>query len=357
MTTLYGFHTLEDIFEEPASENIRQVTDAVRIATDAYNRMVADWISLLSFTTTEYGIGVQTGGYGRRLQPLDEVGRAVPTRGPVMAAERLNFPLQKAGDAIAQTYDASLEFTVEQVNNNLEEMQHADREWIRTHLLAALFSNTAWTYQDPTYGPLEIYGLANGDAHTYFLNAGTLVREQDTHYLTQTQLAIDELDNPFPILRQEIIEHPINQGGQIVAFIHPDQRSGVEGLEDFFAYPDPNIRPSPLTEQLVGSPGTNLPGNLIGYVDGVFVLEWGALPSGYVIATSTAAQRPLAFRQPALAALQGFRQDGERNDYPYLMRQFVRRGGFGAYNRVAAAIMRLGNATYAPPADLAAPLP
>jgi hypothetical protein len=354
MAVLYGFHSLEDAFDQSAMENLADVTDAITAAQAEYNAVTNSMVSIFAQRTTDYGAAVKVGG-GRRLQPQDEFARALATRRKP-ASFRVEWPLQSAGDAIAQTYEASVAMTVEQVNDNLEEMQQADSQWVREHLLGGLFTNVSWDFDDDQYGPLTIYGLANGDTHTYTVDAAGLSQEIDNHYFAQSA-AIDDLNNPYPGLREALEHHPVNAGSDVVAFIHSDQRGATEALAGFFAYSDPNISPAPGEPQLVGSAPGGLPGKIIGYVDGVWIAVWGGMPSGYILVTTQSQAKPLAMREWSFAQLRGFVLDAEEERYPYLQRQYKRRAGFGARNRIGAAVTQIGSGTYAAPAGLSAPMP
>lgn len=354
MAVLYGFHSLEDAFDQSAMENLTEVADAITAAQAEYNAVTNSMVSIFAQRTTDYGAAVRV-GQGRRLQPQDEFARALPTRRRP-ASFRVEWPLQSAGDAIAQTYEASIAMTVEDVNDNLEEMQQADSQWVREHLLGGLFTNVPWDFDDDQYGPLTIYGLANGDTHTYTVDAAGLSQETDNHYLAQSA-AIDDLNNPYPGLREALEHHPVNAGSDVVAFIHSDQRGPTEALAGFFAYSDPNISPAPGEPQLVGAAPGGLPGKIIGYVDGVWIAVWGGMPSGYILATTQSQAKPLAMREWSFPQLRGFVLDAEEERYPYLQRQYKRRAGFGARNRIGAAVTQIGAASYTAPSGLAAPMP
>jgi hypothetical protein len=62
-------------------------------------------------------------------------------------------------------------------------------------------------------------------------------------------------------------------------------------------------------------------------------------------------------RQHPEAQLQGFSQVATREDYPFWEAQYVRWAGFGSWNRVGAAVMRIGNASYAIPSNYSSPMP
>jgi hypothetical protein len=131
----------------------------------------------------------------------------------------------------------------------------------------------------------------------------------------------------------------------------------VEGLATFRGPSDPDIRPAQGDEELIGSLPDNVPGEVIGKTNKVWIVHWERLPDNYIVSTTTEGERPLAMREYPVAALQGFRRAGQRNDYPYFETQFKRSAGFGAWNRTGADVMEIGDATYDVPTGYESPMP
>lgn len=353
MATLYGFHDLEDIYgQRVVGANVQVVDTAITRAVDEHNRQLDALIGLFAERTTEYTRRyLQTGS--SRLQPLDENGRARPVK-PAGAYD-VGWPLQSAGSAWGANYVTRTKMTVGEAAAATAEMLVADKRWVRDHIMAALFANTSWTFEDPFYGNLTIQGLANGDAVTYPLVTGADSSATDTHYLGQAA-AIADATNPYPVIRDELMEHPDN-GGQVIALIPPGLRATTEALATFFGNSDPNIRVGAGASELVGALDMPLPGTLIGYESsGVWVGEWAGLPDGYIVAVTTEGQRALAMREDPEAELQGFNRVAERDDHPFYESQWLRRVGFGGWNRVGAVAMEISDATYDVPAGYTSPL-
>ena len=85
-------------------------------------------------------------------------------------------------------------------------------------------------------------------------------------------------------------------------------------------------------------------------------MEWPSLPSDYTISVTTGGEKPIAMREDVEAELRGFKKVAERNDHPWYESQWLRRAGFGAWNRVGALVYRTNNATYAIPTNYSSPM-
>lgn len=349
---LWGVHNLEDAANDLVTEvGEGLVIDNIEARVRMHEEELQRLLDLFAFRTTDYSLGSRS-DEGGELQGLDEFGRPRPSRGRV--GRQVQFPIFRAGDAIAFSYEARIQMTVQMVEDRMTSLMGRDARTLRRWSLSRLLDPAVYAFDDPAgHGELTIYGLADGDEFTYLTHDGG--EEEDTHYLAQTNPIGPGADNPFPTIRHEIAEHPDNDGGQIAAFISPDQRAAVEALPDFRPIQDTNVTPALSESVLVGALGVAHPGELIGYTNGVWIIEWSAMPSGYILGVSTGAQsRTLAQREHEVSQLRGFVPQGPREDWPYLERPFVRRAGFGAANRVGAVAYQIGAASYSRPTGLVA---
>jgi hypothetical protein len=351
---LYGFENLSDRFSERVSDSLIPVINtAIERTMAEHNRQLDAFLALFADRTTDYSRRYKT-PVANRLQPMDENGRARPIR--VAGYYDIAFPMQEGGTAWGQTYQASLKNTVQDVNNRLSGLLFGDIMWMRDHIFAALFANTSWTYTDEEHGALTVKGLANGDADTYMIQTGAQSGVTDTHYLAQAN-AIDDSNDPYGAIHDELVEHPEN-GGKVIALIPTGLKAATKALTSFYPISDPNIDAGPNAARLIGSMGAAVPGVQFGYHDdGVFLVEWPILPAGYIIAVTTDGDRPLAMREDTVSQLVGFNRVAERNDYPYFESQYLRKAGFGAQNRVGAVVYRVGNGSYAVPTGYSSPMP
>jgi hypothetical protein len=346
MALIYGFHRLADVAQTRIND---QLVPLIRSAIDEsmtnYNATLEAMLSLFVRRTTDFKTTFKQPTAGR-LQPLDENGRARPRK---HAAEYdVGLPLAAAGDAWGANYKTLIKMTVQDANDAVDQMQRNDMQWMIDYVLAALFHPTSYTYTDNDHGALTVQPIANGDTVTYLPAGGTVTATAD-HILAQAA-TIATATNPFPTIRTLLRGYRANSG-QVIAFVHSNLRDEVEGLATFRERQDPNLSGLSTVETLTANITSALPPNseLIGYADGVFIAEWPDMPDNYVIATQTAGERPLAMREEPEPELQGFRFVASRNDYPFEESQFRRECGFGAWNRVGAVVVRVGNGTYAAP--------
>lgn len=355
MAVMYGFQNLANLFDK----RVNQVGwDVIGRAVDAsiaeHNRQMSALLNLFATPTTKFKTRF-TSPVAARLQPMDANGRARTIR-PAGYYD-VAFPLQQGAAAWGANFLARAEMTVKEANESTQTLTSADFRWIRDHVLAALYANASWSYnnQDDSVGALTIKGLANGDTDTYLIQTGADAGTTDTHYLAQAA-AIADATNPYPVIYDELTEHPENQG-EVVCLIPSGLKATTTALASFYERPDPNIRPGSATSILAGDLGISIPGKLLGYADGCWIAEWKALPADYIVATTTGGERPLAMREKEAPELRGFIRADDRPDYPWYESQFIRIAGFGAWNRVGAVVYRIGNGSYAVPTNYTSPMP
>lgn len=356
---MYGFMNLAHLFGERVDTvGVDTVYTAIQQSIDEHNRQTAALTSLFVEPTTSFKQRFKT-ATNARLQPLDENGRARPML-PTGAYD-VAWPIQSAGAATGFNRISRIKMTVQDANEQTAAMLGADFRWMRDHILAGMFydaggDGTGWTYNDPNddVGALNILGLADGDTQIYNVTAGADSGATDDHLLAQAN-AIDDSNNPFPTDYAELTEHPENSG-EVVAIIPTNLKASVEALATFYPITDPNLRSGSGVTELIGSLGTAVPGEIIGYVDKVWIVEWRSMVSSYMITLATGGERALRMRQHPEAELQGFRMVAERNDHPFYESQWERHAGFGAWNRVGAVVRRVGNGTYAVPTNYTSPM-
>lgn len=350
--TTFGFVGYEDLADQRVVDgNVAVVNAAIAASLAEHNRQVSEALAELVEKTTEYTARVKLRSHGT-LQPADEWAIPLPVKDA--GFYDVAFPIQGGMTAWGDNRISRALMTVREADEYTNGMLGRDADWMRRHIVASLFDNTTWTFQDEEKGALTVQPLANNDAVTFPRNNGTLAT--DNHYYAQAA-AIANATNPFPGWKSELREHPGNQG-PYVAYIPSNLRASVLDLANFVDAPDPDVELSANTTRLVRAVGRGFGDEVLGYVDGVHVVEWSFLPDnyGFVVARG-ATDKALRMRQYPATSLQGFftesySPDGNLNSY-----RFFRYAGFGVYNRVAALAFRIGNAAYAVPTGYTTPLP
>lgn len=350
--TAYGFIGLEHLASQRISDgNVRVVDTAIRTSVEEYNRQVSEAMRELAQVTTDHMLRYRLPG-GGTLQPLDEWGNPLPIR--TEGYHDVAFPIQGGGTAWGDNRVSRNLMSVAEADRETLSALQRDADWMRRHMLAAMFDNTTWTYADPKKGNLTIQPLANNDAVTFLKKSGTSAT--DNHYYAQAD-AIADSTNPFDDWYDELNEHPENSG-PYVAYIPSNLKASVMGLTEFKEIIDPNIKVGANSDQLVGRIDRGFGDAVLGYVNGVWVVEWSVLPSsyGFVVARG-ASTPPLMMREYEAENLRGFFTENHSPDGNLHEYRFVRYAGFGAYNRVGAMAFRIGNGSYAIPSGYETPLP
>lgn len=349
MAYLYGLLSQQDLYEKRVTEiGVDEVVASIQQTIDEHNKQLDALFSLFVKRTTQFQLRFRT-STAARLQPLDDNGRARPIQ--PSGQYDVAFPLHAAGTAWGADYRTGIKMTVGDAADATKTLIDADLRWMRDHLLAAMFVNGSWTFTDPMHGDLSVYGPASGDSTIYQVMAGADQMATDDHILGSA--ALDAA--VFSTIKDELTEHPEN-AGDIIVLIPTASRSTVEGLTGFYPIADPNLRVGANTTELIGRLGASVPGQLFGYIDSCWCVEWRSFPSNYVVGVSTGGDPPLAMREEPEKELQGFNEVAERNDHPFYERQYLRIAGFGAWNRVGMVTMRTNSATYAVPTGYGSPM-
>ncbi|HEX5704865.1 MAG TPA: hypothetical protein VFX97_16830 [Pyrinomonadaceae bacterium] len=346
----YGFRDMRDLADTAVTEALvpridKAIVDTVEFHNEEMDRVMDFFVK----RTTDYKVKYRT-PTSARLMGLDEHGRARKIRPG--AEYEIGLPIQAAGLAEGATDTTRLLETVQDVMDITATMTLADKNWMLDHVLAALFNATTWTFPDDRYGDLVVQPIANGDTVTYLKKNGAAATAD---HVNGQAAAIADATNPFPGIYSRLTR-PAANSGEVVSFVAENLVTSIEGLGNFIEYSDPDVRQPANTEELIGRLPDTMPGMVLGKVDKVWVVQWDRLPDSYVLSTVTGGERPLAMREYPVAALKGFRRAGQRNDYPYFETQFKRDAGFGAWNRVAADVLEIGDASYDVPTGYESPM-
>jgi hypothetical protein len=352
-TLAYGFIGLEALLgARVTTVGVQRIFDAVAQSAQEHTRQTNELLSSLVQRTTNYQARYELPGTGT-LQPLDQWGNPLPVKPG--ASYTVSLPIQGGGDAWGDNRVTRALMTVEEANRYTLDTMRRDSDWVRRHVLSALFTNTTWTFADPQYGNLTIQPLANSDTVQYVGWGGSSAMAN--HYAAQAA-AIADATNPYLTIRDTLMTYPSNRG-PIVAYIPANLRATTEALASFVAVTDPAIQLGMDSDQIRGGViDQGFGDQVLGFVKGanVWVVEWRAMPDSYILAHARGTGPAVGMREYPAPELQGFFPENFSADGNTAEHRMIRYAGFGVLNRVAAMAVRIGNASYAIPSGFTAPL-
>jgi hypothetical protein len=355
-TTIWGLLQVSDA-NTPVQTVGQQLTfEAINRFAARHNTNVGNIIRrFVDDTTTDIETYYETPG-GGMMQETNRLSRpgAVKTYGRY----NVGFPIRDARDQIAGDDITFAYLTLAQLQRQVTNIFIRHLNWVRFHILRALFNNANETFFDEfLQREITVRRLANTDGTIYAPNLNAETGTDDNHYLVSGYLssAISNTNNPFITLRDEITEH--SGDGNIVVFINPAQSAVVKALADFVGYTDPMIRLPTDSTVITGAAPDGLPGTVIGRVSSVWVVEWTTIPADYMVALDISQPPPLRKRIDIATNIQGRGQlalIARQQEFP-LEESFWRdRHGYGVGNRLGTAIMQFkASGTYDIPAAYA----
>lgn len=257
------------------------------------------------------------------------------------------FPLTDQGAQLAWDDVAVAKMTARQLENHLDTIRIQNQNSVRFDMLQVIFDNVQATHTDEDFGSLSIEPLANGDSVKYPPVIGARTDATEDHYLESgyTGANISDENNPLITLRKEIDHHfGRTTGGQnIVVFNHSDNSDQLASLTDFREVIDNFIDEGDNVDVPSRLPVT--PGIVSGRSNGVWVIEWDEIPTGYLLAIHADLAAPLKQRvdEPDVAVSlgSGLSLVSTHEHFPFTGSFWRHRYGFGAANRLNGAVMEL----------------
>jgi hypothetical protein len=351
----YGFAGLSHLASQRVTTvGMDVVWNAIQESLALYNGQVDALVQEMCEPTTIIGERIMQDGTGT-LQPIDEYGK--PKNVIPSGYYDVGYPLQSGATAWGATHIAAAKMTVMEAWRNTTDALRKDGDWMKRHLLAALFDNVAWSFYDVQAATtLTIRPLALASDSVTYPKIGTSAAATDTHHLAQAA-GIDDNNNPYDDIWTELMEHPGNSG-PVVCYIATSLVASTKSLAGFVEVADNDIQVGANADRIVTDINSvkGFGDKVLGKTDGCWIVEWGMLPSGYIVAHAKGAGPVIAMRQHAEAELQGFYPKKNSIDGLFDENMFFRHAGFGVKNRVAAVVYYVGNATYAIPSGYDAPL-
>jgi len=357
-TLAYGFIGLEHLTAERVNTvGVETVWNAIQESLVEHSRQINGLMSSFVEQTTTAKERRMLPGSGT-MQPLDEWGnpRVVRESGYYDVA----YPIQGAGHAWGTNRVTRALITVDEVNRQTIEAMRRDQDWLKRHIMAAVFDNVSWDYDDKVgpngsdgLGSITIEPLANTDTVTYLRTGGSSA--VDEHYLAQAS-SIDDSNNPFDDIYEELKEHPSNMD-PVVVYIATNLVANTEALTAFVPVSDPEVMYGTGVDQLRSPIDRGLGDEVIGRVNKCWIIEWRSLPDSYMIGHAQGAGPVLKMREYPAESLQGLIAEGFSPDGAMEEIRSIRYAGFGVANRVAACVQYIGSGSYSIPSGYGAPLP
>jgi len=307
---------------------------------------------LIERSTEDFKFRYKLPGAGY-LQEVNDQGRY----GSVKASGQWDvaFPLRDYG---AQVSGSDVDFRymrVQDLERHLMTVASMNISTTRYLVLKRLFDNTQWTFTDPDQGSLSIEPIANGDTVVYPPIMGTDTEATEDHFLASTYTAanISDTNNPIKTMRDELLEHwgDAPEGTNIGIFIAPDQEAKVAALTGYVAVSDFATVYGD-DQNLIRGFGFNHPGNLIGRVNGCWIIKWRWMPANYMVGVDFDRPAPLIKRvDPADVGIpEGLHLVAQDEEFPFRGSFWRNRMGFGCGNRLNAVVMFLtSGSTYTIP--------
>lgn len=353
----YGFIDLQSLYNQRVQAvGPERVWEAIRISTEEYTR-VADGLLAAWATPTVQALEQFELPSGGTLQPLDEFGVPLPVQ--PSGSYQVAYPIQGGGTAWGTNRVSDAMLTVEEANRLTMDAFRRDSDWLLRHALAATLDNVPWTFNDKVgayggrgQGNVVVQPLANNDSVLYLRNGAT-DPSVDNHYMAQANV-IDDSHNPFSAIYTGLMEHPSNVG-PIVVYAATNLIPSIKALSAFVQVRDADITAGASHDVLNTSIAAGFADRVLGKTDECWIVEWGKLPSGYMIAHASG--NPfLKMRQYDAPELQGFRTEQFSPNGVIRENRMFRYAGFGVADRVAALVYQIGNASYTVPTSYDAPL-
>lgn len=321
----YGLDTINEVLQ-------RDLT--------TYNGILLEVVGELADVSSDRQRLYGTSADSAAAEEADEFDPGVAKK-PPSTGVTCGFPLRKYPFPLGWTYDYFLAATPADMAEAALARQRSDTRTVLRDLKKALFLPTNATFRDtlePPTADLAVKRLLNADSADIpdGPNGETFTGSSHTHY--------DFIDSATPtaagLLAQiaDVIEH--GHGNAIRIYINSAAESAVRALTGFAAYVDPRV-----VYRVTDTPGqaldisrvNNRAIGIFGAAE-VWVKPW--VPAGYTFCFDYGdSNKPLVYRQPAVAALRGLRLVATMPDHPLYAETMEHRFGFGVWTRTNGHVL------------------
>jgi hypothetical protein len=284
---------------------------------------------------------------GGNMVELDEYGRPPTQRD--LPGYLVGIPLRKFGFATGWTQDYLDNATPADLAIKQQAGQGADLRMTRFLVQTAVFNPTNYTYNDQFVDnvPLPVKAFINADSTAIQNgpNGEIFDGTTHTHYLGSATLTSAAVRSAVSTVQ----EH--RNGVQVRIYISTTDAAAFALLSGYqplnFDYLTLGISANAVSDPRLDT--TKSDNRQIGWFDAAQVWTKPWIPANYLAVIDVAApQKPLARR--VRTNDRGFYIAAQLDTHPLHAQYMQRYQGFGAWNRLAVAVLRFNNATYAAPA-------
>ena len=267
------------------------------------------------------------------------------------------YPLRQYGDTLSFDDIVLGYMSLKEFENHVQTVINRNNNLTFSLILKALFNNTASTFNDPIHGGLTIQPLANADGTLYPPVFGSIQDAQANSYLAPGYLesGMSDASNPFQAIRDTLEPHfGFPQGGSpIVALVNTSAVPHARLLTDYDDFTNRYLLPGGNVTTLIDLPEGFQGGRIVGVCNGVVIIEWPRIPTGWMFGMHLDAPKPLKQRvDPANTGIPtGLSMVTRDVEHPFHNNRWRNRMGFGVGNRLNGVAVALnGTGTYTVPA-------
>lgn len=355
-TPLVGIKSVEDLrnyrFASAAEFGLDTINRVIERDLAAINASMSDAIGLLADPLTEQSRIYGT-SYRHAMQEVDEHG--VPDSKKAQPGQTVSFPIRRFAQTLGWT---NIYFAMKSPAELAEDYIAARNGYVYEvvkQIKKAAYLKTNYTFVDElTNGvSLAVKRFLNADGAKIpdAPNGTTFTGATHTHYNAMTGSAVANVD--VNTMVDHVTEHG-NYEGLMIAVSDSDAPT-IQALSDFKPALDAGlIAPSPTTQTFGSASASPLGDNrLIGFWRNSSVAVWikpWAVTGRWACFATGAPEKPLGYRQPRFAGLQGYRLGSVDERLAIRAQSTEALFGFAAWNRTAAAFLDIVNqATWSDP--------
>ena len=321
--------------------------ESIQMALDVHNQLLAeainDFVEMSTDRLRRYG-----GPDQMQMEELDEFGTASAQK--ISAGATMGFPLQFFGGGLQWSRLYFQNATGAELAAQVSAMMDADVKNVLKRLKYALMTPTNYTFEDRRvdHVQLGVKALVNADGAPIPIapDGTTFNASTHTHYLGTNSFGASDLTS----LTNTVIEHFLH--GSIKVLINQGSEASVRGLTGFQPYFDGRLTPTITTTNAdqVALDVMNITNRAIGIYGPaeIWVKPW--IPANYMIALMDDPQQKALVMRTRSAGSGDLELLFDNEIYPLRARNYGREFGMGVWNRVAAAVLYIGNSTYQAPA-------